>query len=103
MSSPGAVLKILRLTHGYTVDELAGMLEMSKGYLSELENDKKIPGKKAIEKYAKTFKTKPYVIYALIGKAEDQTFVAKVRSQVVDSTMKIMERLALDEEHNLSN
>lgn len=43
-SSPGTRLQQLRTRRGWTQDELASRAEVSKSFLSELENDHALPG-----------------------------------------------------------
>lgn len=54
----GETLKTLRNIYGYSGKELSEQLEISPGYLSELENNKKSPSLKVLEKYAKVFDLK---------------------------------------------
>lgn len=54
----GFVLKKLRLTYSMTAKSLAEKLEISPSYLSEIENDKKIPPLNLLEKYSSVFDIK---------------------------------------------
>jgi len=54
----GSTLKSLRNIYGYSGKELSKKIEISPGYLSEIENNKKKPSINTLEKYAKVFDLK---------------------------------------------
>lgn len=51
----GSALKIIRESAGLSLSEAAKSLELSKSYLSEIENNKKTPTLDILEKYASEF------------------------------------------------
>ena len=55
-------LRLFRVFHDRKLVELAKDLEISPGYLSEIESGKKPPSMELIKKYAKIFKTTPSAI-----------------------------------------
>ena len=48
----GAEIKIKRNEKGYTQDELAGLVGISRNYISDLENDRYIPSVKTLSRIA---------------------------------------------------
>ena len=48
----GDVLKKTRLIYGYKASEMSDMLQISKSYLSEIENNKKQPSYELLKKYS---------------------------------------------------
>lgn len=54
----GETLRSLRNIYGYSGKELSEKLEISTGYLSEIENNKKSPSLNVLEKYSKVFNLK---------------------------------------------
>ncbi len=51
----GNALRKVREFHGFGLGEAASQLELSKSYLSEIENGQKTPTLKVLEKYAELF------------------------------------------------
>ena len=51
----GEALRLIRVFHDIKLNALASDLEISKGYLSEIESSKKQPKMDLIEKYSKYF------------------------------------------------
>lgn len=51
----GEALRLIRVFHDVKLNELAKQLEVSKGYISEIESQKKKPSLDIIEKYSKRF------------------------------------------------
>ena len=58
----GEALRLIRIFHDKKQNELAGELNISLSYLSEIERGKKKPSMEIIEKYAQVFHTKASVI-----------------------------------------
>ncbi|UXR38013.1 helix-turn-helix transcriptional regulator [Staphylococcus simulans] len=75
----GEVLKKIRLIHTIPAKELATKLSISPSYLSEIENNKKIPNIALLEKYSKVFDLK---VSSIILMAED--YEDKKRKSVTD-------------------
>lgn len=55
MSMLAEALRLLRVFHDMKQGELAERLELSKSYVSEIENGNRTPSLDVIEKYAETF------------------------------------------------
>ena len=54
----GDVLKSTRTIYGYKSSELSELLGISQSYLSEIENNKKQPSLKLLEKYSEIYDMK---------------------------------------------
>ena len=52
----GEALRLIRVFHDVKLNELAEQLGVSKGYISEIESQKKKPSLDLIEKYSKKCK-----------------------------------------------
>ena len=64
----GDVLKRTRAIYGLKATEMSELLEISKSYLSEIENNKKKPSLELLEKYSKIYGIK---LSSLILLSED--------------------------------
>ncbi len=51
----GDTLKRTRMIYGYKASEMSELLQISKSYLSEIENNKKQPSLELLEKYSKIY------------------------------------------------
>lgn len=54
----GETIKLLRNTYGINSQDLALKIEISQSYMSEIENNKKIPKLEIIKKISEIFKIK---------------------------------------------
>jgi len=64
----GDVLKRTRAIYGFKATEMSKLLEISKSYLSEIENNKKKPSLELLEKYSNIYEIK---LSSLILLSED--------------------------------
>ena len=51
----GDILKRTRTIYGYKASDMSEMLQISKSYLSEIENNKKQPSLELLEKYSEIY------------------------------------------------
>ena len=51
----GDTLKRTRMIYGYKAFEMSELLQISKSYLSEIENNKKQPSLELLEKYSEIY------------------------------------------------
>lgn len=58
----GETIRLIRVYNDKKLTEVARELDVSAGYLSEIENDKKRPTLEFIERYAKHFDVRPSAI-----------------------------------------
>jgi transcriptional regulator with XRE-family HTH domain len=61
----GRAFKVLRTFHNFQQNDLSERLGFSSSYLSELENEKKLPTLPVLEAYAQTFEIKIWSIFYL--------------------------------------
>ena len=92
----GEALKMFRSIHGYKAKELAGLLEISPSYLSEIENSKKTPSYELLVKYSEVFDVKLSTLILFSEEYNKNTFVDKAKNGVRKTLFNFMKRL--DEE-----
>src|SRR3970040_547758 len=89
-SQLGALLRSERKTRGWTLEQLAKRLKVTKGYVSRLEGGKARPAVKMIEALAKTLQIDPNPILILAGHIPAD--VSKIlRSHPVDAPTVLRE------------
>lgn len=86
----GTTLKSLRNIYGYSGKELSEKIEISPGYLSEIENNKKSPSLNILEKYSKTFDLKLSTLI-LLGE-EDEENLSKGKSWIRKKMISFIEK-----------
>ncbi|MFI3300740.1 MAG: helix-turn-helix transcriptional regulator [Candidatus Gastranaerophilales bacterium] len=59
MSQLNEALRLIRVFHDKKIKDLAEELEVSSGYVTDIEKSNKKPSMDIIEKYAKVFNTTP--------------------------------------------
>ena len=94
----GDVLKRTRAIYGLKATEMSELLEISKSYLSEIENNKKKPSLELLEKYSKIYGIK---LSSLILLSEDydaakkdnkgETFVRNMMMRLIKGMSKGVE------------
>jgi transcriptional regulator with XRE-family HTH domain len=92
----GEALKMFRTIHGYKAKELAGHLELSPSYLSEIENGKKSPSYELLERYAKVFDVKLSTLIIFTEDYSTNKHTGKAQNGVRKMLFNFMKRL--DEE-----
>lgn len=83
-------LRLFRIFHDMTVSDLAKQLDVSPAYVSLIENGKKHPNLRLIEKYAKVFDTTPSAIMFFsedLGKENKRT---RLKSSIRTAIIKFM-------------
>lgn len=86
-------LRLIRVFHDLKQQELADRLDISKSYLSEIENGKKIPSVEIIEKYAGVFSIPPSSIMFFAESVSDGKVVdadSKVRFAIADKVVQFL-------------
>lgn len=97
-------LRLLRVFHDMRQNELAEMLDVSKSYISELENGNRIPSLDMIQKYSTLFKVPVSSIMFfsenIEGVQKKQTVVPKAKgviaSKIITFLQMIENRTELD-------
>ncbi|MEJ6467334.1 helix-turn-helix transcriptional regulator [Fusobacterium ulcerans] len=67
----GETIKLLRNTYGINSQDLALKIEISQSYMSEIENNKKIPKFEIIKKISEIFKIKTSSLIYIDEKVEE--------------------------------
>jgi len=94
------VLRLLRVFHDMKGYELAEQLNVSKSYLSEIENGKKEPSIALIKQYAKVFNTTPSAIMFLaenLGADKENNIEKKLSGKMLG----LLKELANENAENL--
>lgn len=86
----GQTLKSLRNIYGYSGKELSEKIEISPGYLSEIENNKKKPSFNILEKYSETFNLKLSTLILLAE--EDEENLSKGENWVRKKMISFLEK-----------
>jgi transcriptional regulator with XRE-family HTH domain len=89
----GEGLRLIRVFHDYKTTDLAKELDISAGYISEIESGKKTPSIETLKKYAEFFNTS---VSAIIFFSEDldtsqkSSFKSRTRNNLI-KFLKIIE------------
>ena len=78
----GKALRLLRVYHDLKLGDLAKKIEISPGYLSEIENGKKKPSLELIEKYSNFFKIKPSAILFFSENLDNDSITGKIKNNM---------------------
>lgn len=92
----GEALKMFRTIHGYKAKELAGQLELSPSYLSEIENGKKTPSYELLEKYAEVFEVKLSTLIIFTEDYAKNKHTSKAQNGIRKMLFNFMKRLDED-------
>jgi len=99
----GNTLKRMRSIYGYKATNMSEMLDISKSYLSEIENEKKQPSLELLQKYANIFGVKLSSLILLSEKfdsAEKENRLQKfIQSAMMGLTVKMTDNRLLEEEY----
>jgi len=96
----GNSLKRLRLIYGYKAKDLSKLLEVTPGYLSELENNKKNPSLDLLTKYSVLFDIKLSQLIKINEEFHDNSGSKEdLESRILKKWIKIMSKgIDIDEE-----
>ena len=83
-------LRLFRVFHDKKLIELAKELDISPGYLSEIESGKKPPSMELIKKYAKVFKTTPSAILFFSEELDKDKKRSKLKISIRNKLIKFM-------------
>jgi transcriptional regulator with XRE-family HTH domain len=86
-------LRLIRVFHDMKQQDLADQLDISKSYLSEIENGKKVPSVDVLEKYAALFSIPPSSIMFFAESVQDgrvKNADEKVRSAIADKVVRFL-------------
>ena len=92
----GDILKRTRTIYGYKASEMSDLLQISKSYLSELENNKKKPSLELLEKYSEIYGMKLSSLILISENYEEATLSNKGDKFVRSLMIKLIERMTPD-------
>lgn len=87
----GESLRLLRTLHDEKLVELAKKLEVSPGYLSEIEHGKRKPNLEIIEKYATHFKVKKSAIMLFAEEIDETSTSGKVKTLARSKMIRLLQ------------
>ena len=77
----GDILKRTRAIYGYKASEMSELLQISKSYLSEIENNKKQPSLELLKKYSDIYGMK---LSSLILLSESDKFIRNMLIKLIE-------------------
>lgn len=88
----GQALKYLRVFNDYTMVELGDKLNLSQGYISEIERGKKQPTFQILEKYAALFniKTSTILLFSEALDSDKEHSAIGAKQRVAYAGMKLL-------------
>lgn len=92
----GDILKRTRTIYGYKASEMSDLLQISKSYLSEIENNKKQPSLELLEKYSEIYGMKLSSLILISENYEEATLNNKGDKFVRSLMIKLIERMTPD-------
>ena len=87
----GEALRLIRVLNDKKLIDVSNDLNISSGYLSELEKDKKKPSLDTIEKLASYYECKPSAILLFSEKLEDDSLKSKIKTSIQKKLLAFME------------
>lgn len=94
----GDVLKKTRLIYGYKASEMSDMLQISKSYLSEIENNKKQPSYELLKKYSEVYDIKLSSLILLSESYEEATHMNKGDAFIRNMMIHLIDKMMPKEE-----
>lgn len=92
----GDILKRTRTIYGYKASEMSDLLQISKSYLSEIENNKKKPSLELLEKYSEIYGMKLSSLILISENYEEATQNNKGDKFVRSLMIKLIEKMTPD-------
>ena len=92
----GDILKRTRMIYGYKASEMSELLQISKSYLSEIENNKKQPSLELLEKYSKIYGIKLSSLILLSENYEEANNSNKSDKFIRSMMIKLIEKMTPD-------
>lgn len=87
----GEALRLLRTLHDEKLVDLAKGLNVSAGYLSEIEHEKRKPNLEIIEKYAIHFNVKKSAILLFAEELDEESIKGKVQSFARSKMIRLLQ------------
>lgn len=92
----GDILKRTRAIYGYKASEMSEMLQISKSYLSEIENNKKKPSLELLEKYSEIYGMKLSSLILLSENFDDANNQNKGDKFIRNMMIKFIDQMTPD-------
>lgn len=84
-------LRLVRVYHDVTQTEAARRLDLSKSYISEIENGKKNVSLDILERYSKEFDIPVSSLMLFAEHADDPKFIENARTFIADKALKMLD------------
>lgn len=84
-------LRLIRVFHDMRQQDLADRLGLSKSYVSELENGKKVPSMEVIQKYSDAFGIPPSSILFFSENLQDPSKARRMKSAVAGKVLQFLQ------------
>lgn len=94
----GDILKRTRTIYGYKASDMSELLQISKSYLSEIENNKKQPSLELLEKYSEIYEMKLSSLILLSENYDDANKNNKGDKFIRNMMIKLIEKMTPDVE-----
>lgn len=92
----GDILKRTRTIYGYKASEMSDLLQISKSYLSEIENNKKQPSLELLEKYSEIYGMKLSSLILLSENCDEANRRNKGDKFIRSMMIKFIEKMTPD-------
>ena len=92
----GDALKRIRMIYGYKASEMSELLQISKSYLSEIENNNKQPSLELLEKYSEIYEIKLSSLILLSENYEEANKSNKGDKFIRNMMIKLIQRMTPD-------
>ena len=92
----GDILKRTRAIYGYKASEMSELLQISKSYLSEIENNKKQPSLDLLKKYSDIYGMKLSSLILLSESYEEANNNNKSDKFIRNMLIKLIEKMTPD-------
>lgn len=94
----GAYIRQARVRRRVTLRRLAGQLGITPSYLSDIENDRRVPAQRVLEEISRLLELDPDELLARAGRMDPQTREYLRRSPAALRLLRKIAALGLDEE-----
>ena len=90
----GDILKRTRAIYGYKASEMSEMLQISRSYLSEIENNKKQPSLDLLKRYSEIYGIKLYSLILLSENYDEADKKKKGDMFIKNMMIHLIERMS---------
>lgn len=86
-------LRLIRVFHDTKIKDLANKLEVSSGYISDIEKNKKKPSMDIIQKYAEYFKTTPSALLFFAEELDEEKCRSPFKISIRNKMLKFLQAI----------